>query len=731
MKNVLLLLTLVVGTVKISGQGATGTILGTVTDSSGAVVPGARVVVTDVETGISKTTVTSSDGAYSVPYLNPARYQVNFESAGFAPVTVSDIRLVVDQSRRVDAQLKVGSVNEQITVSGQAVTLDTDSASIGQVITQRQVIDLPLNGRNFTDLMLLNAGAVQTGGEQGTRQNVGNAISLEGGRASANQYLIDGVTNNDVMYQTPALVPSIDAIQEFKSENKNYSAEYGTSANQINISIKSGTNQLHGTAYDFLRNNFFDARGFFDASVPVLRQNQFGYSLGGPVYIPKIYNGKNRTFFFANFEEQKTVQFGTAYATVPTPAELAGQFTTPIQNPLARGTYLPNNQLPASQISHFAQVMKTYYPAPNLVSPLGNYVTTVNSPIQTYQQNYRIDQTFGSKDTVFGRYSRAEDTYTNGGIIPQQGYLYPQNTWSYQLTWIHSFGATIVNQFRWGQLNAAADQLGAPVAQSVLNSLKLQGVYSSIPYPALPNVSLTGFMGPGGPVNVPWVNDQPTKDVSDSLNFNHGAHSVTVGFDARWWQLKNNTTTGFYGQWSFTGDFTGNAVADFLLGNPTSVWATQPTAYSSAKNPGSPVDVHYRALAPFVQDNWKVTQSLTLNIGLRYDWSSVPYEQNNHWSWLDPNIPGGGLCVADKSLISSGLGEGLYAYCGSRTAGPSQKMVFAPRFGLAWRPFSDNKTVARGGYGIFYDTAEAFEDIGSGNIYPYTIRSSYNASRKE
>jgi hypothetical protein len=436
MRRIALLIAFMGATIQIWAQGAVGTILGRVTDPAGAVVVGATVNVTNEDTNISQTTSTSSDGAYAIPYLKPGHYSLKVQAAGFAATEVQHINLLVDQSARVDAMLKPGATSQQIVVSGTSVQLDTETASIGQVISEKQVSDLPLNGRQFTSLMLLQPGAVQmTGsvsGEQATRPGSGDSLSLGGGRASSNQYLVDGVSINDVMYQTPAYQPSIDAIQEFKAQTDDYSAEYGSSANQINISYKSGTNSLHGTAYDFLRNNFFDARSYFDSSVPVLRQNQFGYSLGGPVVIPKIYNGRNKTFFFANYEGLRATVYATDYILIPTPTELAGTFTTPIVDPLTGIPFL-NNQIPQSRIVNFANVINKYYPAPNTNTPQGNYVSSVDSPTVTDQQNYRIDQNFGSKNSIFGRYSKANNSYITGAVPVTAGYNHPINTWNYQL----------------------------------------------------------------------------------------------------------------------------------------------------------------------------------------------------------------------------------------------------------------------------------------------------------
>ncbi len=713
-------------------QGAAGTILGQVSDVTGAVVPGARVTITESDTNVSHSATTGPTGNYRVPYLNPGHYIILVETSGFNRTRIQHINLDVDQTVRVDVVLQLGATTQQVEVSAQSVQLDSESASIGQLISEQQVSDLPLNGRNFTSLMILQPGAVQMNsagapsGEQSTRPGSGGSLILGGGRASANQYLVDGVTINDVMYQTPAFEPSIEAIQEFKAQTETYSAEYGTSANQINIGYKSGTNQFHGTAFDFLRNNYFDARSYFDASVPILRQNDFGYSLGGPIWIPKVYNGKDRTFFFANYEGLRSTTYATEYGVVPTAAELSGQFTTPIKDP-ATGVFFPGNQIPSSQISNFATQMNKYIPATNTNVAQGNFVGTANSPITTDQQNYRVDQTFGLKNTIFGRYSKADNIFDSGAIPATSGYVHPIHATNYQITYIRTFSPNFINQFRYSHLDVAADQLGVSVPQSAIDAFHFTGIYSPMPdaQRTLPNVGITGFLGLGGAVNTPWLNDQVTRQIADSATLIKGRHTMTFGFDYRHWTLANNTTTGFSGQFTFTGDFSGDPFADYLLGYLEQVWSTQPTSQSDPKDPGSPVNIVYNSMGPFFQEDWKVSPRLTINIGTRYDWASVPYEEHNHWSWLDTTIPGGGLCVADNSLITSGLGANLYRYCG-RQAGPSQKWVFAPRVGVSFSPV--NNWVLRAGYGLFFDTAETFEDIGSGNIYPYTVRTTLYAT---
>ena len=335
---VLLLLTLVAVSGRLYAQaGATGTILGTVTDSTGAIMPNAVVVVTNTATNAKVRMTTSSSGDYQASSLNPGTYSVSAEMPGFQKSVTSEFTLAVDQKMRVNVELKTGAVTETVEVRAQALSLDTDSSAIGQLVSQKQVAELPLNGRNFMQLLLLGAGAVTVGGEQGTmRQGSGNAISINGARPESNNYTLDGLINTDTALVTPAVILSQDAIQEFKVESGSYPAEFGFSANQINLVSKSGTNNIHGTVFEFNRNDAFDASPFPTAADyqagrntanPKLRQNQFGFVAAGPVYIPKIYNGRDKTFWMANYEGWRIINGFIEKASVPNPAVLTGDFS--------------------------------------------------------------------------------------------------------------------------------------------------------------------------------------------------------------------------------------------------------------------------------------------------------------------------------------------------------------------------------------------------------------------
>jgi hypothetical protein len=313
---------------------------------------------------------------------------VKAEQQGFRAARRPDIQLNIDQVVRIDLELRAGEVSETVDVQGSTVTLDTESASIGQVVTQRQVNDLPLNGRNFLQLLFIGAGAVETNGEQSAmRQGAGNAISINGSRPTSNNYMLDGTSNTDTALGTPAVILSVDAIQEFKEQTTTYSAEYGFSANQVNIVSKSGTNDLHGTLFWFGRNDALDANNYFNnlAGNPKspLRQNQFGFVAGGPLLIPGLYNGRDQSFWLVNYEGARIRRGFQSFNNVPTPDQLAGRFTTSIIDPLT-GQPFPNNTIPQLRFSRLANLARTkFFPAPNANLPQGNYVLSRSLPNDT------------------------------------------------------------------------------------------------------------------------------------------------------------------------------------------------------------------------------------------------------------------------------------------------------------------------------------------------------------
>ena len=813
--------------------GSNGDIVGTVVDNTKAVIAGASVDVTNTGTNITSHTTTTSSGDFTVPYLPPGTYQVTVQAPGFEKSVTQNVNLVVGQTARVDVTLTIGAVATTVEVQSTAVQLDTDNAQVAQTVTQTQMAQLPLQNRNFIGLLFITAGAVQTVGEQGSfRQNEGNAISVDGGRPESNNYTLDGIVNTDPALVTPSVILSQDAIREFNVLSENYSAEYGYSANQINIVSKSGTNDLHGSFFEFLRNNAFDGTTptpFLPASskkTAELRQNQFGFVLGGPVYLPKVYDGRNKTFFLANYEGERVINGSPISGTVPTPAELAGNFSAsrePFLDPnsdFPGGFVVDGGPLPApgstlcneyqagvvpdpkfptdstknvtlpyslpclpinpatgaafgggvvtgtfSRLATVANATAGVFPTPTPSCVVGpsdacggpnvNYLTTAKTANHTNQQTYRIDQDLGRAGKVFFRYTKAN--YTND--FPQGGQLSPvfslntflEDSTSWSASHTFTIGANNVNNFRAGYLHSVAIQ-GAPAASaSTIAALKLTGVFTNLPnYAAgFPEIVLGGqYNVVGSPLNDPTTSDIPVWEVADSFSMIRGKHTIGIGFDYRRFVEARNLATNYLGTYNYANNTivtnsetvngaptctinesgfcgTGNNVADFLLGYYNSASTFQPGPLSSATTPGNLHHYVFNYFAPYVQDDWKVNQRLTLNLGLRWDWRNVPYEQRNDLFWVDDAVPAGALCFANKGLIALGVApstQNFYNYCGRNNPASSSKTPFAPRFGFAYRPFGGEKTVVRGGYGIFWDSAEAREIDDSGDLYPYVER---------
>jgi outer membrane receptor protein involved in Fe transport len=770
-----------VSTTLMYGQGgANGTILGTVTDSSGAVVGNAQVDVTNVATGVVSRTSTGGNGDFTSPYLAPGIYSITVQAQGFQKAIADNITLAVAQQARVNVTMKPGQVSETVQVEASSVSLDTDSAAVAQLVSQTQVEQLPLNGRNFLNLLFIGAGAVQTTGEQGQmRQGEGNAISINGGRPTSNNYTLDGLVNTDTALNTPAVILSQDAIQEFKVQSETYSAEYGFSANQVNIVSKSGSNQLHGTAFEFLRNDAFDAKAPFQSAIPELRQNQFGFVVGGPIYIPKVYDGRNKSFFLVNYEGWR-IRNGINQDTfnVPNPAWLGGDFSASGLTPVTAGCIpsattfcmpidpttgapFPGNIIPTSSFSRLANVAigAGLFPAPNCltIDCHGNFRLATALPNTVNQQTYKLDQQLGHFGSMFFRYTTAkyENQNINGSVsLPFGIGTFNEKSESWMISHTIPLTHNIVNNFRFGRLEPISIQGGIPAPDSDVTALGLTGVFQSLPdyarmYPGLgfQGINGTNFGSQGNDVT---TSDIPTWEFADSLSMTHGKHTISVGFDYRRWVQKRDLSNDFLGQFNFNNDTilsnsggctnpgancgTGNSVADFLLGYYNNASTFQPGPFSPAGVAGNLNQYHFQYFAPYIQDDWKVGSRLTLNLGLRWDYRSVPFEQDNKMFWFDRANAGGGLCFADKALGTADVtglggpiapdGNGFYRFCGRNNPADASKKPFAPRIGLAYR--LGDKTVVRGGYGIFFDSAETREIDDSGDIYPFVVRASPN-----
>jgi hypothetical protein len=697
-------------------QQTAATLVGTVNDSTGAVVPDAVVRVTNVATNTTRETKTDSAGSYSMPFLPAGDYTVTAAMAGFQSARVERVTLQVQQTARVDFVLKVGEVTETVNVEASIALLQTETSTVGTVIDSSKIVDLPLNGRNFVQLAQLIPGVqAATPGSITVRRGRGSigqqdapfgstGMSANGSRDTANRYFIDGIEFMDYDAMTYSFSPSVDSLSEFKVETSTYSADSGGApGGQVNMITKRGGNTLHGTLWEFNRNDAltqsYDAIAGKTATPARLNRNQFGGNIGGPVMLPKLYSGKDRTFFFFNWESGRLLQGSTVgYRIVPTPEQRNGDLTgivdsrtrAPIvlKDPLGVG--IVGNKIPPAALSKEAQAFLAYEPLPNTQNGSFNFASSGSSAVST-QDNYnaRIDHNFGTKATVSGRYI-FNDTYEAG--IPFWGHDERNNlgrTQNVSTNYTHTLNPTLINDLRVGWHKFSESEVFGTTNDpdyDVVGKMGLPGV-SRLPNEyGPPSISISG---PEGGFNTydlqrqigPRDRSNSIFQAADSVSWQRGQHYLRFGVDIARRGVTFEQARDPRGSFVFNGTYTGSALADFLLGyvqtgrlNPTHT-STDLTNYWQAY---------------FLNDDWKVTPNLTLNIGLRYDLFGRYTQSDDKFV----NIAQNGLIVGDLvTTQTSPYGRHLMA---------SDKNNFGPRFGFAYRPRFLGDAVIRGGYGIYY-----------------------------
>ena len=717
-----------------SAQTAHGTILGSITDPSDAAIPGANVRVTNIGTNISNEVPTGAEGGYAVARLIPGQYRVEVSFEGFKTAASPALTLLVNQNLRFDATLEPGTVETVVEVTAVGTLIETDTSSVGKVVENKQIVDLPMVSRNFTDLIVLSPATVtDNGGALGNEQNSfrtrlsGGGSFIGGGRAGDNTYMIDGVENNDPGFQTPSITPPIDAIQEFRLMNKNYSAEFGGGAAQINIAIKSGTNEIHGTAYEFLRNDVLNARNFFaeedpitGRSKPQLRYNQFGASVGGPI-------AENRLFYFFNYESTRVRTFAPQAARYPTQAQLNGDFSDELPvTDYVTGEQFPNNQVPTSRISGKTRDLLFLFPEPNVQARVGfNTVKTLSRPENVDQYHGRTDWLATQKDNVFIRASFSDQDILRRALRPLGGTLDQQKGRNIALAWTRVFSPQWLNEVRIGfsrpiSLRAQEGAFEEDIAGSLF-----RGTDSAPVTFGAPAIGLTDYSGVGSTGNGPLNYLTNSWSFVDAVSYTTGKHKIKAGIDFRNFLFKEVNSYRPRGHISFTGLFTqnpqnatGNSVADFVLGLP----------FSAAVNQGEFTSwFHAQVYNLYLQEDWTVSPNLTINCGLRYEYRTPLEEELDRVSIFDPDFPGGRMLTPNQAIVDQ-LNTPLIGGGASRGLIDPDLNNFAPRVGLAYRPFRDNRTVVRAGYGVFYSTFEFNEYIFSVLNAPWQKTSAVNAS---
>ena len=696
-------------------QTTQGGIVGEIRDQKGAQIVGAKVTVTSPSTGLRRETSTADNGIFRINALPTGIYQIKTEATGFASSTMTGIEVGIDQIRTVDIVLRVGSKSEVVEVQADAALTQTETSKLGEIIDNRKVEDLPLNGRDFAQLARLNPGVSSSGGGGGQQGGEGgvSGFSSNGQRSTSNNFLVDGVDNNDSFDGTAAQIPSIDSIEEFEVQTNTFSAEYGRNTGSVvNLVTKSGSNNLHGSLYEFFRNDVLDARNFFnqsDFSKSALHLNQFGGTLGGPII-------KNRTFFFLNYEGFRRQAGITRITNVPTLAERQGQFLDNNGNPIT---------IAVNPVS--AQIFDTLFPQPNLTSSSGNFISSPTQSDATDQFLVKVDHHLGSSDTLSARYSRTRvDTFfpftpgQAGTNVPGYGENESGANQLVALSYTRVISPRTLNEARFGftrsnillttQAGPQAETFGFNTGWPANSTLNL----GNIPQLAFAG----GFVGGSSSVsNLGGGIDQPNRTATntfqwiDNLSRTTARHSFKVGGDIRYQQLNRLYDLAFNGQISFSGldnlagtDSGGNpvnipnALIDFAQGIPDGALQFVGDSHRNFRS---------SSYGLFAQDTFKLRSNLTLNYGLRYELNTVLHEAHgrvsswrpqNYTTFLDPTNPSiqNDLSALEASgVVTQGQVGGIY---------DGDHNNFAPRIGLAWDIFGKGKTVLRTGYGVFYET---------------------------
>ncbi len=729
-------------------QGFRATVVGRVTDESGAVVPHAKITVTNLGTNESRTVESSDTGDYTIPQLAPGDYSLTAEMAGFGKV-VQRFVLETGQQARVDVTFKVGAVTEQVEVTAIAPLISSENAALGNVVDQKKIVELPLNGRDYLQLAQLQPNVFAPA--QGSTLGFRGGFNVAGNSEVANNYIMDGVDNNDETTNQPLHRPILDAVREFKVLTGTYSAEYGRQAGgQVIVNTRSGTNGFHGALWEFHRNSALDAKNFFAPKKPAFRRNQFGGVIGGPIR-------RDRTFFFAGYEGQRRGQQEASLATVPSKAMKIGDFSAllgpqltdsggnPITDALGRPIFrgqifdpttrrtlpngkvvmdaFPGNKILQSSWSSQGAGLLALYPDPTNAGAKNNIASAGAGPFRIDQFSGRIDHRISERTSLFGAYEFADskeffslsNPLCSARDVPGWGCDELQRTQHLSLVATHIFGPRLVAEVRVGYTRFGFFRLQEDRAVDVVNRLRIGGLTDAGRTPlnnGAPELITTGFVTIGGPTNLPQGRHDNTYHYVGNMTFVQGKHTLKWGLDIRRFLFNSFFTSFGRGSFSFDGRFTrdatgnpatGNDIADMLLGMPL----------RATRNLGEPF---HNALTfssgYYFQDDWKVSPRLTLNLGLRYELNLPPVERVNKMASFDPSTNTIKVAGGREAFINpvTKMLEIRSRPDVGRRLWETNSHDFAPRIGLAWRPFGGTGTVIRAGFGTYYN----YQIVGNG-----------------
>jgi hypothetical protein len=659
-------------------------LVGTVTDRDGGVVPGAQVVAVNTGTKDTYETTTNAEGYYQVQFVRTGTYDITVTVSGFQTFRATGVQVATNQVVRMNATMQIGALAESVTVTGGAAVIATDTHAVSERINERAVVDLPVSGRNVWSLATTAPSVLS-----GPTSDIGVSFRGAGQREIQNSLSLDGINSSANLLAMTSMRPIADAVEEIQVQTGSTSAEYGSYLGvHINVITKSGTNTPHGSLFEFFQDDALDERGYFENPANPKnprRRNQFGFQMGGPVVVPGVYDGHNQTFFLAAYEGVRAETQLSPIATVPTALMREGNFSevsTPIRNPLTRQPY-PGNIIPTSQLSPIARRILQFYPAPNRPGIASNVQTNLPSEENVDQLLFRGDQNVGNKIRLSVRYNWHDSVNSNvaNALLPTASITQPRVNHNTLVSYTHTFGLNLLNDFRIGYHRVDFDTL----SDFSVNNLTSTGSELGIPgfdgdvrfdNPGIPSINIGGFTGLGGG-GTNWFQFDTTFQASNVLSYTRGSHAIRTGFDLRRMTTGRRAANDPRGRFDFTGDITGHAVADFMLGVPRSVIP-----------PTDQIQGHVGGWRNgfFINDVWQATRDLTLSLGLRYELNTPVQTYAGLASMLDENF--------ENIIPASFPAEGFEFH------EPNNK-DFAPRLGATYR--LNAKTVLRGGFGIYYN----------------------------
>ena len=692
----------------------TTALVGTVVDNSGAAIAGAAVKAVNAGTNDTYTATTNAQGNYNVQFVKVGQYNVSVEKAGFQSLTKSGIVVDYNQTVRSEFSLPVGQLSQSVVVNDTTPPISTDEASVKEVIPQQSVAELPLNGRDPLQLATTAPG-VLPGQKAANGIPPGEDFIGAGTREIQNSVSLDGIAIMNNLITTVPYHPSPDAVQQLDVQTGTYSAQYGGYLGaHLNVITKTGTNDLHGAVYEFFRNDVLDAKNYFQgASSPKapLRQNQFGVQVGGPVFIPKLYDGRNKTFFMFDYEGLRLVKNVTSLNTVLTQLMRNGNFSQyGTQLKTANGLTFPGNMIPASALSPQAQKLLQYMPLPNQQGITNNLESSYPNNDSYNQTIGRLDQNLGDRTRLFFRYAWNNEQFLNGGAAVYNNTYLPVETKNWVFGFTQTLSANMVNDFRVGYQHLVTNALNYWYVNNLTTAgsdLGIPGFNGDVLYnnPGIPAImnsaSSGGFSGLGnGGTN--WFQYDTTWQGTDSFTYTRGAHTLIFGAELRKLITSRSAVNNADGAFTFSGSFTGYAQADLVLGYA-----------QNSQTPGPQIRNQVAEWRDgfFVVDNWQATKRLTLNLGFRYELPTVPYTTNGYATILNP---------AQTALIPAKTPDPGFGFIN-----PTHK-DFAPRVGLAYR--LTDKTVVRAGYGIYYNPNQTNTFTFLSQNPPFGTTTTYNSS---